>query len=80
MNPERTYLGVTFPQGVTVTLPPEFPPDHAQHLLDWGWERVEEPVLEVEAAPGVLTEAVDDEDAEDEQPAVSTRRAKSSRK
>ena len=45
MSPSRTYLGVTFPKGVTVTLPPDFPPDQAQHLLDWGWERVDKPEI-----------------------------------
>jgi len=69
MNPSRTYMGVTFPKGVAVELPADFPPDHAQHLLDWGWDRVDapEPQAQDEPDPAPVTDASETEPAPEPQ-------------
>ena len=67
MDPEREYLGVKFPKGKVVKLPDDFPPDHAQHLLDWGWERVDAPKPDPEPEPVVTTALSEDDEVPSEQ-------------
>ena len=43
LKPSRVYLGVVFPCGVPVELPPSFPEAEVATLLSNGWEIVPEP-------------------------------------
>jgi hypothetical protein len=57
LSPKRGYLGVTFPYGEIVELPVDFPPDQAQQLLDWGWERVDDPEPVEAASPTLVLDS-----------------------
>ena len=72
MNPERTYRGVTFPQGVAVELPADFPEDHAQHLHDWGWKKIEEAAPAASAPELVVEEEPSSEPVEAEETDLHT--------
>ena len=52
LKPSRVYLGVVFPCGVPVELPPSFPEAEVSTLLSNGWQIVPEPTPNLRPVDG----------------------------